>query len=96
MATIQIKQNTAENGWKFDVTVDDGRGSSKHSVTLSKALYDKLTAGDITPEDLIRKSFNFLLEREPKESILSSFDLSVISRYFPEYERVIKNEICKR
>ena len=29
----------------------------------------------------------FLLEREPKESILRSFDLTVISRYFAEYER---------
>jgi hypothetical protein len=29
----------------------------------------------------------FLLKREPKESILRSFDLTVISRYFPEYER---------
>ena len=41
-------------------------------------------------KELIKKSFEFLLERESKESILSSFDLPVISRYFPEYERVIK------
>ena len=31
----------------------------------------------------------FLLEREPKESILSRFDLPIISRYFPEYEEEI-------
>jgi hypothetical protein len=28
-----------------------------------------------------------LLDREPKEAILSRFDVSVISRYFPEFER---------
>ena len=41
------------------------------------------------PVDLVRRSFVFLLEREPKESILRSFDLPVIGRYFPDYEREI-------
>jgi hypothetical protein len=40
----------------------------------------------------VRRSFEFLLEREPKESILASFDLTVIARYFPEYE----SEIARR
>ncbi len=31
-------------------------------------------------------AFAFLLEREPRESILHSFDLPVIGRYFPEWE----------
>ena len=42
-----------------------------------------------TPEALVEASFRFLLEREPKESILRSFDVSVIGRYFPEFEREI-------
>jgi hypothetical protein len=33
------------------------------------------------------------LEREPKESILRSFELTVISRYFPEYEREIARRL---
>jgi len=41
----------------------------------------------------VRRSFEFLLEREPKESILTRFDLSLISRYFPEYEREIKRRL---
>jgi hypothetical protein len=41
----------------------------------------------------VRRSFEFLLEREPKESILTRLDLSVISRYFPEYEREIKGRL---
>jgi hypothetical protein len=51
----------------------------------------KLTAGKITTAQLVKKSFEFLLEREPNTSILRSFDLSVIARYFPEYERIIGN-----
>lgn len=41
-------------------------------------------------EDLVRRSFEFLLEREPAGSILASFELSVIARYFPEYDRAFR------
>ena len=60
-----------------------------HTVTVAAAYAEKLTAGCISVEELVRRSFNFLLEREPNTSILRRFDLSVIARYFPEYERVI-------
>jgi hypothetical protein len=39
------------------------------------------------PEDCVEAAFRFLLDREPNESILSRFDVTVISRYFPEFER---------
>ena len=35
------------------------------------------------PEELIRASFKFLLEREPATSILREFSLDIISQYFP-------------
>jgi hypothetical protein len=73
----------------YRVTVEEGGSRSQHTVTLKEGYYRKLTGGKITPEELIRKSFDFLLERESKESILSSFELPVIQRYFPEYERTI-------
>ena len=50
----------------------------------------RLAPGATDPDDLVRRSFAFLLAREPKESILGRFDLPVIGRYFPEYERDIK------
>ena len=43
--------------------------------------------GTHTPEQCIKAAFEFLLDREPKESILLRFDITVISRYFPEFER---------
>lgn len=72
----------------FEVTVSNGE-QTKHTVKLSKDYYDKLTSGRINAEELVRKSFDFLLAREPKESILKTFELQVISRYFPEYESEI-------
>jgi len=50
---------------------------------------DTTTTHTVTVEHLVERSFDFLLERESNRSILASFDLSVIQRYFPEYERTI-------
>jgi len=41
-------------------------------------------------EDLVRRSFEFLLERESPGSILGRFDLAVIQRYFPDYDHYFK------
>ena len=49
--------------------------------------YHKLTGGKISHAECVKHAFEFLLERESKESILRQFDLLVISRYFPEFER---------
>ena len=79
----------AINSTTFEVTVKSGTTTS-HKVTVKPAFYEKLTGGRVTPEELVEKSFEFLLDRESNTSILRSFDLPVISQYFPEYENVIK------
>jgi len=78
------------NDVEFLVRANEGRSESQHRVTLTPEIYQKLSRGKITREELIRKSFEFLLDRESKESILSRFDLPLIGRYFPEYEREMK------
>ena len=83
--TIQVKKL---NDTTFEVTVQD-RATTVHTVTASPDYAARLTGGRVPAEILVRWSFNFLLEREPNTSILRSFDLTVIARYFPEYERVI-------
>jgi hypothetical protein len=78
---------------EFRVRVTEAKSQSTHRVTLTQADYRKLSAGKIEPEELIRRSFEFLLERESKESILTEFELPLIGRYFPEYERELKRRI---
>lgn len=56
---------------------------------MTRATHVSLAAGRASPEDCIRAAFAFLLDREPKESILSRFDVTVISRYFPEFDAEI-------
>lgn len=86
--TLQEETNVL---WQFTVIVGQEGNQTKHKVTLDKTYWQQLTGGKITAELLIKKSFNFLLAREPKESILTSFNLSIISTYFPEYEDEIKH-----
>lgn len=90
-ATIRVVK--LEEG-KYQVTVTEGRSESRHTVGLTREYSEKLIGGKATPEELIRRSFEFLLEREPKESILRSFELPVIGRYFPEYEREIRRRMA--
>jgi hypothetical protein len=69
---------------KFRVTIREGESETRHVVTVGDTEHD---GG--SEQGLVEASFRFLLDREPKESILSHFDLSVIERYFPEYpERI--------
>lgn len=90
-ARIDVKKLGAGS---YEVRVIAGKSQSRHRVTLEDGDYTRLTDGNVTPEELIRRSFEFLLEHESKESILESFDLMVISRYFPQYEREVKKRIA--
>ena len=96
MSAIETQCTQAPDGWRCAVTVRDDRGSSTHDVTVSAddatALAAATTASDV--ERLLYETFDFLLEREPKESILRSFDLSVVSQYFPEYEHEIRSRLA--
>jgi hypothetical protein len=86
---VTIACEPAADGWTCRVTVG-GRGpATTHEVVVSSADLARLAPGAADPEDLVRRSFAFLLARESKESILRRFDLMVIGRYFPEYEREI-------
>lgn len=85
MAKIEVIRKDPET---FEVTVR-ASATTTHVVKLTDDYYRKLTAGKITAEKLIEKSFDFLLEREPNTSILSGFELPQISHYFPEYEKTL-------
>lgn len=93
MADVNVERTDQGTPYEFLVTVREGGASTQHRVTLRQADYERLSGGQATPEALVRESFHFLLEREPKESILRSFDLTVIGRYFPAYEREIARRL---
>ena len=87
MADIEVTRIDDE---RFRVEVAEVGGATTHEVTASPDACRRY-AGDVAPEELVRASFVFLLEREPKEAILRSFALPVIERYFGDYPRVIRS-----
>jgi hypothetical protein len=93
MAQIEVQSTDHGDHYRLKVTVKEGQSKTQHQVTLQKAHYQRLAGDRASPTELVHKSFLFLLEREPKESILRSFDLTIIGRYFPEYEREITRRL---
>jgi hypothetical protein len=86
MSQIAVKKKEEKGDrWVFDVEVE----GIAYVVTVPKEYGERLTQKRIEPDELVRRSFEFLLAREPKESILREFELPVIQKYFPEYETVI-------
>ena len=82
--SIQILSNN-----KYEVTVQSNTITT-HIVSLSDEVQKNLTNNKVTKEELLDFSFKFLLDREPNTSILSFFELTVIPRYFSDYEKSVK------
>lgn len=78
---------------RFDVVVKDKRSKSRHQVTLSSEDAARFSA--LAPERVVEAAMMFLLDREPKEAILSSFDIGVIRRYFPDFDRAFPDTIAR-
>jgi hypothetical protein len=92
---IQVRLTSERDSFIFDVVVCEGKGETWHHVTMSRETCERLTAGKHTPERCLEAAFRFLLDREPKESILRRFDVTAISRYFPEFEREIPHYLSQ-
>ena len=73
----------------FVVTVADSV-TTNHTVTVTNQSLTDLTDDNVTKTQLLEFSFNFLLDREPNTSILSSFDINVISKYFSDYRDEVR------
>jgi hypothetical protein len=88
LTMIEVK-HTASDEWLVSIK---STVTTHHRVRVAKKDVERLAGGQST-EELLRESIRFLLEREPNTSILPSFDLPLIGRYFPEYEREIQTRL---
>lgn len=85
MATIEVTETSPNS---FSVTVH-GSQVTTHQVSVKPEYAKQLLTTPHTINELVAASFSFLLDRESNSSILRSFDLSVIERYFPEFPKTI-------
>ena len=93
MTTVDVDCRPGSDGWTCAVAIAEASTRSGHTVNVRTGDLERLDPTATEPSDLVRRSFEFLLRREPKESILASFDLTMISRYFPDYETEISRRV---
>ncbi|HUE79324.1 MAG TPA: hypothetical protein VMN38_06800 [Sphingomicrobium sp.] len=92
---ITVNQTGQSDPLEFDVSVSGGGSETRHQVTMSSRDCERLAAERCSPEQCIEAAFLFLLDREPKEAILSRFDVTIIARYFPEFEAELPGYVAK-
>ncbi len=93
MADIQLSAELTNSGWSVNVQVHENGTETRHQVSVPKKDYEALTDGKVAVGELVKASFEFLLEHEPKEAILSAFDIMTIARYFPNYSDAIRQRL---
>ena len=84
--SVSMKKRTDD---VFQVTVADSI-TTTHEVTVTDQSLSDLADNHLTKTQLLEFSFRFLLEREPNTSILSSFDINIISKYFSAYNDEVR------
>lgn len=84
--TIRVRAIGHSEPMQFEVVVRDASGETHHQVIMSQTDFERLGGGRASPEECVHAAFTFLLDREPKESILRRFNVSVIETYFPEFD----------
>ena len=87
-----ISCEPTESGWRCQVVVGDDPGATRHEVTVDRETLADLAPG-ASPETLLAEAFAFLLEREPRDAILRSFELPIIGRYFAEFPDEMRRRI---
>lgn len=94
MSDVDVRCGRDGGGWLCLVRVREGPFATEHRVAVASAELARLDPAAADPERLVRAAFAFLLEREPASSILRSFDLPVIGRYFPGWEADVRTRLA--
>ncbi|HRN84910.1 MAG TPA: hypothetical protein PK857_08825 [Hyphomicrobium sp.] len=95
VSQIVVLRAGEPGAFTFLVQVRDAEGESSYDVTLGQNTYERLSGQKYAPETCVEAAFRFLLDREPRQSILSRFDVDRISQYFPEFEGTLPSYLPK-
>lgn len=87
---IRAQASPSGDGWNCAVDVEEAGGASRHQVHVARDDLERWGRTTESPEDLVKRAFDFLLARETAGQILKTFDLADIQRYFPEFDREIR------
>jgi hypothetical protein len=88
VAICLVGQN--DKRFEFRVSVIDNTDRTIHEVSLSHEDYDVLGLRSESPERFVERCLEFLLERLPKDSIRSEFDIGTMGEYFPDFAQEMR------
>ena len=86
--SVDVRVRPTPGGWVVEVTVSRSGRTTRHRVTVGRDDLTRYGASD--PADLVRRSFYFLLAREPNTQVLREFRVTEIEGYFPEFAEAIR------
>jgi hypothetical protein len=70
--------------------VVQGDKTTRHIVNVSDKALEEFTFGRMSKEQFVKKSFLFLLRKEPNTSINGDFQIEEIENFFPEFRNIYK------
>jgi hypothetical protein len=90
---VSVACHLVPDGFLCDVVVGRDPGATRHAVSVRRTDLARLAPGHYDPQRLVAASFEYLLAREPREAVLRTFELPVIERYFPGWEKEMRRTL---
>ena len=56
---IEVRRTAEHDCFVFEVIVREGKGETRHHVTMSREMCERLTAGEHAPERCLEAAFRF-------------------------------------
>ena len=84
---IEVRRTSEGDPLAFDVVVREGKGETRHHVTMSRETFRRLATGRLTGEQCVEAAFRFLLDRGAEGGDPRDFRRDGDLALLPDFER---------
>jgi hypothetical protein len=84
---VRTTSPLSEELWAYlaEIIKSDGTGSTTdHKITLNRQFYENISKGSIMPEEFVKRSLQFLVNKEGNK-LQQEFDLGDLVLSYPDY-----------
>ena len=87
MADVNVSnQQETDDGFHFDVTVEEAGRRSTHVVSLSRADYERWGSEGVSAAAVARRCVEILLDRVSQRDLMDRFDVREAVQLYPAFE----------
>lgn len=87
MADIQVgNQDETDEGFRFDVTIDEAGRRTEHQVTLGRDDYERWGSEGVSAAAVARRCVEILLRRVSQKDLMPTFDVREAIQLYPAFE----------